>query len=68
MLGHRAKDVDRQLIGVRHVYRNEIHPGFHQVRDEGHVRLVIASLLMCSSERFRFGPRFKGGTVLPHSV
>jgi len=37
MLGHRAKDVDRQLIGVRHVYRNEVHPGFHQVRDEGHV-------------------------------
>jgi hypothetical protein len=37
MLGHRAKDVDRQLIGVRHVYRNEVRSGFHQVRDEGHV-------------------------------
>jgi hypothetical protein len=31
-------------------------------------RLVITSLLVCGSERLRFGPSFKGGTVLPHSV
>ena len=35
MLGHGRHDVQHEAIGLRHVGRDELHPAFHQPRNEG---------------------------------
>jgi hypothetical protein len=37
LLGHQRQDTDRQLVRVRHVTSDEVHPGVSQVQDKPRV-------------------------------
>ena len=37
MLGYGCKDVDRELVGERHVGRHKLHAGFHERRNEDQI-------------------------------